>query len=105
MAANCVIDQRRRTERRSKYDNFLSAKTFSLDKMSWFKRKRDSGIHDDTGEEERTSHERPIPRNENDEVVTERTRLLGHEIEPEVQPSPYNLAAVRSLRNISMTIT
>lgn len=66
--------------------------------MSWFK--RSSNVTDDD-DESRTSHERPLPRNEDDEIVTERTHLLGQNIEPEVEPSPYNLAVVRSLRNIS----
>lgn len=71
--------------------------------MAWFKRKSDS--NDQNGDNnERTSHERPVPRDSNDDIVTERTRLLGQNIEPEVEPSPYNLAVVRSLRNISMTL-
>ena len=68
--------------------------------MSWFKRKSDDHVNGD--DEERTSHERPVPRDEHDQIVTERTRLLGQNIEPEVEPSPYNLAVVRSLRNISI---
>ncbi len=68
--------------------------------MSWFKRKRDDHVNGD--DEERTSHERPVPRDDHDQIVTERTRLLGQNIEPEVTPSPYNLAVVRSLRNISI---
>ena len=70
--------------------------------VSWFRRK---GNVDDNGEsEERTSHDRPLPRDDHDEVVTERTRLLGHDVEPEIVPSPYNLVVVRSLRNISIPL-
>jgi hypothetical protein len=72
--------------------------------MSWFKRKSDDHVVDgDTETESRTSHERPLPRDEHDQIATERTRLLGQTIEPEVEPSPYNLAVVRSLRNISIS--
>src|SRR5277367_2098171 len=67
---------------------------------SWFKRK---GNSDTTPSgESRTSHERPLLRDEHDDIVTERTRLLGQNIEAEIQPSPYNLVVVRSLRNISI---
>ena len=69
---------------------------------SWFRSKKSSdGDHDD---ESGTSHERPLPRDEHDDVVTERTRLLGQNIEAEVEPSPYNLVVVRSLRNISISL-
>jgi hypothetical protein len=67
----------------------------------WFKSKKNT---DDNREDAtRTSHERPQPRDEHDDVVTERTRLLGQNIEAEIRPSPYNLLVVRSLRNISIT--
>jgi len=67
--------------------------------MSWFKKKNP---REEEEEASRTSHERPLPRDDHDDVVTERTRLLGQTLEPDVQPSPYNLAVVRSLRNISI---
>jgi hypothetical protein len=66
--------------------------------MAWFKKKSTTQTN---GEEERSSHDRPLLQDEHDQGVTERTRLLGQNIEPEVEPSPYNLVAVRSLRNIS----
>src|SRR5271155_5133 len=66
---------------------------------SWFKSK--SNPDTTQSGESRTSHERPLPRDEHDDIVTERTRLLGQNIEAEIQPSPYNLVVVRSLRNIS----
>jgi hypothetical protein len=69
--------------------------------MAWFKRKSDSNDHNGD-DNDRTSHERPVPRDNNDDIATERTRLLGQNIEPEIEPSPYNLAVVRSLRNISI---
>ena len=46
--------------------------------------------------ESSTSYERPTPRDDHDEVVTERTRLPGRNSEAEVQLSPYNLVVVRS---------
>ena len=67
--------------------------------VSWFKSKSSSDADQDG--ESRTSHERPLPRDDHDDVVTERTRLLGQNIEADVEPSPYNLVVVRSLRNIS----
>lgn len=67
---------------------------------SWFKSKKNAG--DDHDNESRTSHERPLPRDEHDDIITERTQLLRQNIEAEVQPSPYNLIVVRSLRNISI---
>ena len=67
--------------------------------MSWFKRK---SAPEEEENASRTSHERPLSRDDNDEIVTERTRLLGQTTEPYVQPSPYNLAVVRSLKNISI---
>jgi len=68
--------------------------------MSWFKKKNPV---EEEEEASRTSHERPLPRDDHDDIVTERTRLLGQTIEPDIQPSPYNLAVVRSLRNISIS--
>jgi len=70
--------------------------------VSWFKGKSNSEENEGNGS--RTNHERPLPRDEHDDVVTERTRLLGQNIEDEIQPSPYNLVVVRSLRNISMNL-
>jgi len=68
--------------------------------VSWFKRRPEPPEESVQGEST-TSHEHPLPRNEDDDIVTERTRLLGHNVEPAIHPSPYNLVAVRSLRNIS----
>ena len=51
--------------------------------------------------EPRTSRQRSLSTDDHDEVATERTRLLDHGIEAEVEPSPYNLVIIRSLRNIS----
>jgi hypothetical protein len=65
---------------------------------SWF---RKNNTDQNQENESRISHERPLRSDDNDEVVNERTRLLGQNVETEVQPSPYNLVAVRSLRNIS----
>jgi hypothetical protein len=65
---------------------------------SWF---RKNNTDQNRENESRTSSERPLPRDNHDEVVTERTRLLGQNVEAEVQPSPYNLVIVRSMRNIS----
>ena len=66
--------------------------------MPWWFRKNDTDQNQEN--ESRTSHERPLPRDDH-EAVTERTQLLGQNVEAEVQPSPYNLVLVRSLRNIS----
>ena len=63
--------------------------------ISWF---RKINTDDNQENEPRISHRRPLPA---DEVATERTRLLGQGIEAEVEPSPYNLIAIRSLLNIS----
>ena len=71
--------------------------------MSWWKPR--SSENSEERSESTTSHERPLPRDEDNHIVTERTRLLGHDIEPDVQPSPYNLVVVRSLRNISISQT
>jgi len=68
--------------------------------VSWFKRGHRAPDESVQGEST-TSNERSLPRNEDDHIVTERTRLLGRNVEPEIQPSPYNLVLVRSLRNIS----
>ena len=67
---------------------------------SWFKSKKNTnGSQDD---ESSASRERLVPRDENEAVATERTRLLGQYADPVVEPSPYNLVVIRSLRNISI---
>ena len=66
--------------------------------VSWF---RKNNTNDNQENESSASHQGPLPPDDHDEVATERTRLLSQSIEAEVQPSPYNLVVVRSLRNIS----
>lgn len=68
--------------------------------ISWF---RKNNTDDNQENESRISHQYPLPRDDHDEVATERTRLLDRGTEAEVEPSPYNLVIVRSLRNISMS--
>jgi hypothetical protein len=62
--------------------------------MSWLRRASDGHT-----ESEGVIH--PAARRTRDDDVTERTRLLPEIVEPEVEPSPYNLSVVRTLRNIS----